>query len=321
MELCQVVIDKPEQFLRRARERVAKHTPGGHEHDQDTHGRRGGGSESEIANIFSKMPMGKATTKEAKKWRKDNQGRYDADSEFRAAVDAATLYTQGDYAHINASSTFLNTGEWSERWKDSSVPGWLRENGPLMGNPMANYKTYFDGQAIGSGASSKYRDAVTALNKVVMGAPHVGTIYRGINPNVMNSMDLKPGSIYDVTGVASFTSDEHLAHQFAWGIARGQRSKSRGGYRTPGAVIEVRNARGLNVSALSPWDQKEVLSMGRLRVLSAERAPTKPLRIVMEYDDLGKRDKPAVAPDPFLEPFLYGELTAPDFDEHVCRKP
>lgn len=97
-----------------------------------------------------------------------------------------------------------------------------------------------------------------------------------VNPFMKELDALKPGVAFNIPGVTSFTTDKFMAEQFSRGEARGQGASSRSGgaRRTFSAVtLEVRGARGLPVSALSPWNQNEVLTRGSFKVESVTKTP------------------------------------------------
>jgi len=245
------------------------HEPAGSpEGGQFTHGDGGTGS------VFSS-----ALSKGSSAWRREAQKSYDTNTQFRAAADAITYFTQGEYNNIRAISQHAVTGEWDARYKDGTVPSWL--DLPMSGNPLASYKSYFKGQDMENGSNVTWGEGARAINDAIRTAdPLPVPIYRGVSdfghPNgremIAGLKALKPGDPFDVLGASSFTTSEELAYKFSLNMASGQH----GGLQHGGhpAVIEVQpGARGLSVQALSPYRQAEVISSGHFEVVSVTETP------------------------------------------------
>ena len=265
----------------------------------------GGGAESSVpAQHFATMPTGKATSKEAKKWRKSMQETYENDPEFRGLADTVALYTQGDYKVQRAFAHRAVTGELEERWHDSALPGWVDKG--ISGSPLAEYKSYFTGQDFNVATRDSrvtYTEAGRMLTNAIDQSPPVeGALYRGVTGRhfVAAAAALKPGDDFDITGTASFTFDKDIGEEFAAGTAKGQRNKKVAPYRT---LIEVESgAKAMNVSAISPWDQKEYLTQGKFEVVQVEvmeesRYTKKPevVRMVIRQKETWKAKQPAEA--------------------------
>lgn len=307
---------------------------------------------------LASMPEGTYGSAKVKKWRKDHQDLYESDAEFRGAVDAITLYTQGDYGTINAVSRFYNTGEFPSPFAAGRLRDNLDGHVAYASNALANYKHFFEGQIVTGGdlqeagqtlppvvagdpghemtfrhvdydtvpeGQSTLGGAVQALNAAIARAPVFETpFYRGLNPVLADEMrKLKVGDNFDVTGVTSFTRDSSLARAFANGVARGQRG---GGYRHPGGVLTVlAGAQAIPVNALSPWNQQEVLSSGRFVVDSVSTDQTGTLQVSVRQTNVFKRVRPmpgqGLVTAPFMTgPFLFGELTADTETRKANRK-
>lgn len=199
-------------------------------------------------------------------WRKKNQKRYDVDAEFRAAIDAATLFTQGNFGKIRAIAVAEITGKLVGRWAGEKV------NEKMSGSPLGEYKHYFEGQAVdayGKGSKHTWKEGARALNDAIRTAPPLSApIYRGVygRENMTMLLSMKPGTTFDMAGPTSFTANRDVAERFMFAVSRGQGGGglARG---TSAVLIEVvKGARGLPVQALSPWKQQEVISSGRFRV-------------------------------------------------------
>lgn len=94
------------------------------------------------------------------------------------------------------------------------------------------------------------------------------------NPFLAEIDRLKKGDAFNMPGVTSFTTDKYTADQFARGEARGQGGRGdRYERRFSAVTLEVQGARGIPVAALSPWDQKEVLTRGKFVVDSVTKTP------------------------------------------------
>lgn len=248
-----------------------------------------------VAGAFSSMPVGKATSKEAKAWRKKMQKQYDEDPEFRAVVDSVTLYTQGDFSVQRAFAERAITGELAERWHDSALPEWVDKG--MHPNPLGTYKSYFEGQEEWLGeeregtSGATYSEAAKELVNAVADSPPLATSsYRGMTGRTAVDLAaaLKPGDDFQLLAPTSFTTDKDVGEQFAAGRAKGQ-ARARKDDKPHGVVFEILpGARSLNVSALSPWDQKEVLTSGKFRVISVDIPkdrfgnPTGIARVVLE---------------------------------------
>lgn len=237
---------------------------------------KGGGSKSSggVGAKFADMPRTKATSKEAKAWRKKMQSEYDNDPEFRAVVDSVTLFTQGDYQIQRAYSEKAITGKLPPKWDDSAVPDW--ENKPLHGNALADYKSYFKNQGDFHDTvpgRATYNEAGRALTKSIGDSPQIETpMYRGLvgREPVQALSELKVGDDFDVLGASSFTLSKDIAEDFSAGVAKGQGGR-RGQEAEHRALIEVSSgAKALPVMALSPWDQQEVLTSGKFRIDKVE---------------------------------------------------
>lgn len=249
------------------------HTPGGHDHDQQSHagGDGGGGSDDSqfkgVGSVFN-APVSKSdASKEAKAWRKANEERYRNDPEFKAVVDSVTLFTQGDYQFVRAMSEYAATENAAALAPGGE--GWQRRMGePLSGyNVLADYKSYFEAQGDLSDGTGRMtgREAGAALNKAIDTAPETtSAIYRGLTSQeaYKAAVDLKPGDTFEIGGATSFTASVDIAGKFAAGTASGQ--GDRGSPSLTQTVIQIEpGTRALNVSALSPWRQQEMLTRGK----------------------------------------------------------
>jgi hypothetical protein len=202
-----------------------------------------------------------------------------------------TLFTQGDYKVQRIFGERAVTGKWADGYEDSALPGWVDK--PMHGNPMADFKTWFERQ--GSFHSSKndspytratFSEAAKAVHRAIgSSAPQSGRMYRGVVGwrFQVGFKDLKEGDDFDIKGPSSFTVDEEIGLDFATGQAKGNKEK---GARYP-TLIEIEpGAKGINVSAISPWDQKEVVTAGRFKVVRVERDDSREfLRIVIRQED------------------------------------
>ena len=209
-------------------------------------------------------------------WRRKAQKLYDSDEKFRAVVDAIGYFTQGSYKVVRAFSEAVITGKLDPMWDDSAVPGWFDK--PMSASAMGKYKSFFAGQNLDlygknpAHSRATWREAAQALNDAIDNArPLPEPIWRGVYGR--DALDvlakLKKGDTFPLYGATSFTSDKFIAAQFAEHRARGQRGGGLSNY-VPKAIIEIeQGAKGLKVSAMSPWKQKEVLSSGQFEVVEA----------------------------------------------------
>lgn len=256
--------------------------PGG-----STSGGGGGATRTSDKSGPSKFRGAPTTAANAKAWIRSRQTDYDSDPEFKTAVDAATLLTQGSTVFIHAASVAAAGGT-----PKGEMGKFMKEPLSRAANPMAIYKNYFKGQNVEKADYVTLREAGKILNKAVDSAdPIAASIFRGMhvseveykgsktfpNPALTRIEKLVVGDRMDMRGVTSFTGDLTIATQFSNGTARGQAGRSRGGSRSSwirAVTIEVRpGARALPVSALSPWRQKEFLTRGKFRVVRIDRIP------------------------------------------------
>jgi hypothetical protein len=94
------------------------------------------------------------------------------------------------------------------------------------------------------------------------------------NPLLTQLDKLKAGDDFKMPGATSFTADKFIAQQFSRGEARGQGGGRSSGPRYHSAIlIEARDARGIPVAALSPWNQQEVITRGQFKVESVTKTP------------------------------------------------
>lgn len=221
-------------------------------------------TEPEFSAEFASMPSGKSTSPEAKKWLKGVQAKYDTDPNFRSLVDGIGYITQGDFILYKEHSAKESGGDFSEEAKGSLIPK-LRDR-PITPNPMAKYKNFLKGQDLNqmtpeSGDRKTYGQVARMLNATIDKADPITTpIFRGLTGRqaIRQLEGLKEGDVFDVPGVSSFTLDRQIALDFSEGNAKGQSKAKRGPGH--GVLIEVEpGAKVLPVSALSPWDQREVL--------------------------------------------------------------
>lgn len=209
----------------------------------------------------------------AKAWIKANQERYSKDPAFRAAVDGFTLFTQGEYNAVRAMTEKAATGELPAPYKDTHID--KNSDQPIYGSPMATYKNYFQGQDLNNyndPARASWNETGRAINDAIASAPPLsGPIYRGVygNEAVSALKALKTGDTLDIKGATSFTASEELGARFARSDVSGQRSGLN--FYAPVAIIKVEpGAHGVNVAALSPWKQQEVVTSGQFKVKSVD---------------------------------------------------
>jgi HK97 family phage portal protein len=223
-------------------------------------------------NAFSGAPL---TSKGAAKWRRSVAARYAEDAEFRSAVDAATLFTQGEYREIRDVILADKGLPTAAPVGDTSLP-----LGSMTGG-MFSYKNFIEGQNVEK-AEASIIDSARALDKAVSEAdPLPAPIYRGLGMPPAGLMagsnvqfgewlsKVQPGDSLEISAPTSFSASAEQAERFATGTSTGQ-----GKNRDPGdgIVIEVEpGARALPVAALSPWkNQDEVLSSGEFEVIAID---------------------------------------------------
>ena len=269
-------------------------------------------------------PLGRAASKENKAWRKKMQERYTNDVEFRAACDYITLYTQGNFDTLKADTEILFTGKLSsDRWDDEGkkfLADKLDKDLSIHSSPISKYAKYFNGQEVGEynadnshkelGATTK--DAIVSVERAIADSkPLEYPIYRGVveqkpytwkkdKSGESKLVDLpaypfasppKVGQEIDLFAT-SFSSDENIAKNFAMSIDKGQGGKK--GLIDPKKktyLFKVTNAKGIPISALSPYSQSEVLSSGRYKIKSINSIKVEPfsgsyMRRSVEYIEL-----------------------------------
>ena len=257
-----------------------------------------------VGQAFKDAPL---DGKGAAKWRKKMQEKYDNDPEFRATADAVMLFTQGDYTSVRAMAQQEITGELTPHWKDSFLPDW--RNKPLHGSAMSTYKEYFAGQPfIWKGekfpdSKATWKEAMRGLNNAIRtAAPLDAPIYRGVygRENIDKLLDMKAGATFDMVGPTSFTADVSVAEKFSVRKARGQRGDGLSQYDRAAVIVVEAGARGVKAAALSPWNQKEVITSGRFKIKRIEEGPSvdmgrlgshKTSRVVVEQVDTFRNTK------------------------------
>ncbi len=256
-----------------------KHLPG--QHDQMTHGRGG----SAVGEAFASMPLDKATSGAAKKWRKANQEKYDTDPEFKAVADLATIYTQGGFRSIREWQQAESEGVFPDAAGGSSVPTWGDKPISHLASPMSDYKNYFTGQDVRASDVMTVKEAAGAMNRAIAGSPPLQQpIFRGAHAHYRRDIPLgepprltiEPPAVGErmrIAGSSSFTADGDTARAFAEGTAKGQPKLAREPVAT--YVYEIApGARGLPVAALSPYAQQEVITRGNFRVREVRQNTT-----------------------------------------------
>jgi hypothetical protein len=240
----------------------------------------GGGAKVDYAAKPS-TPWGDA---KGAKWLKQNEGRYDEDPQFRAAADTITGYTTGSYEVLRAASAgdvrqgipehlLAEPDKFPEYQPDAMLAKRLGEDRfdrgfagrafPQQVDPADPTATVKSQHTIAEGAA--------ALNAFVDASPRrPEPIYRGLGEyTTYKKLDdvgrprPKVGDVMDISGASSFTRDRGIAERFASRTVAGAKS---GAQPDREWLFEARNARGIDVDALSPWRQKEVISRGRFRV-------------------------------------------------------
>lgn len=235
---------------------------------------------------LSEMPDLKAGSPQSKKWLASQADLYQSDPHFRLVTDAIALFTQGSFAGIQQASHENLTG------KSSPAISWGNDNNrhyKMLVSPLANYKNYIPGQKLedtpsdySPGHGPSVKDAARALNQTINDSPPLTqSLFRGVRDNYVitpredglgfnhsNPPLPKVGDAFEVLGPSSFTTSHEIASAFSQGVAKGQGKP----LQPPpfSTVIEISpGARGVRATALSPWDQHEVISSGRFKVLSA----------------------------------------------------
>ena len=221
-----------------------------------------------VGALFTNAP---STSQGAAAWRKSVQKRYETDSEFKATVDATTLFTQGDYTVIRGLAEHEITGEWN---KDLAGTRWetaLEEK--MAGMPGYDYRNFMASQDVKAGGEATWRDGVRGLiNAVDTASPIDQPIYRGLSGYAVEKqiLALKPGDYFNVIAPTSFTADRNLAVKWSQGKVSGSGlSALPSGSST--VIIEVQSgAKGIRAAALSPYKQSEIISSGKFTVVSVQ---------------------------------------------------
>jgi hypothetical protein len=103
-------------------------------------------------------------------------------------------------------------------------------------------------------------------------------------PEIDTSIKLpKEGSGYDYLGTMSYTTDKQIAYKFSLGRASGQGSVGAKEAPPQAVLYVIRNATGLNVKALSPWRQSEILVNGKHKVTKVLREEDKEVNVGSYY--------------------------------------
>jgi len=233
----------------------------------------GGAGATPSSDALASMPFATGSSKEAKSWLAKNQALYDSDPEFRKVVDTSTLFTQGSYTPIRVTCAHKVTGEWEGGYGSSGVPGYENKKLGVVANPLGEYKNYFGGQDVVNADHCTFGEGAESLNMAIRNSkPLDRPIYRGFHGTSRNFEEvraLKVGDRMELHGPTSFTASEKIATDFSLEKATGQRRSGRGDPLH--AVFEIEaGAGGINVSALSPYNQQEVLSSGAFEVTNVK---------------------------------------------------
>jgi hypothetical protein len=248
--------------------------------DESKHNRQPAGAAASAGGEFTSAPGGGSfddaplDKKGAKAWIKANQHLYQ-DPEFRAVADAIVLHCQGDYALTYEASQYAESGKISPRYEDSAVPGWLERNQPLHGSPMSEYKNFFWGQNLNEQLPTRtgWADTGRALNKAVeQSKPLDVPMMRGMHGREAFKAfsAMKEGEELRIPGVTSFTTDPEVMERFSSG---GAEKRPRGDALQEVQLVVVPGARAIRAAALSPFNQREVISRGTFRVKSVRVVP------------------------------------------------
>jgi hypothetical protein len=217
---------------------------------------------------FINAPM---TLQGASAWRKSMQETYNTDKEFKAAADAVTLFTQGDYTVLRGLAEHELTGEWNRDLKGTRWETALDEK--MSGMPGTDYKNFFKGQDVKAGGTATWKEGVRAFVNTIDSTDTIDApMYRGLSGyDVAKQVEaLMPGDNFDLIAPTSFTADRGLAVKWSQGKVSGTGLNALpSGSAT--VIIEVQpGAKGLKAAALSPFKQSEIISSGRYEVVRIE---------------------------------------------------
>lgn len=237
-----------------------------------------GGGQWVKEGYFDDAPISKASSKEAKKWRKDMQSKYDSDKEFKTVADAVTIYTQGSYNILSReSSVAVGDDIDPETYKDEMVVQFGPKKLGACASPLAEYKNYFKNQDVENTEVSTVREAGAAIHRTIHRSKSFDApFYRGVilPPSQARSRFKLPtvGDEIKLPGVTSFTANREIAEDFATGNAKGQRQRGGINPHALALTFEVQSGgKGIKVGALSPWSQEEIISAGKFKIVEVKQ--------------------------------------------------
>ncbi len=155
----------------------------------------------------------------------------------------------------------------------------------ILGGLFAEHKNFFEGQNLeGEGldhASSLEAAAIlqrsisdakpmdTPLYRGVMARGRLRELGEGLGWERVEREVPKPGDEFDLLGTSSFSASREVAEGFASGEGRGLTHRRDLAKRADWLAIYkiLPGAKGVNASPLSPWNQQEVITSGRFRVV------------------------------------------------------
>jgi hypothetical protein len=222
-----------------------------------------GGSATGVGTRFSSILNAKPSKTKL-------QGLYDSDPEFKNVVDAGVLYSQGGYNGIRDMGRQIITGEFRDKeevtingskpGKDSSVSD--------ARHKLVRLKPMFAGQDIENNKSSLKEATLNLHNAVNASQPMEMPLYRGLPSGWEGEMP-KAGDSVELLGLSSFTTDKSIAEGFATAKISGATKTFSAGKNQ--VLVEVEpGVRGLDISSLSRYRQKEILTNGKFLVLDSK---------------------------------------------------
>ena len=214
---------------------------------------------------------------------------YENNPNVRDMIDVTSYYTQGKYEEIRRMSSFDTKEEYVKEALENRLH-MVSDDKTLT--EQLSYETSnsldgdgfykmndITGKPMRAMSFEEARRGSKMLGNAVDNAPISSEpIYRGIILD--KEIDFKDGEEFSLQNITSFTGDRKKAVGFAFN-RQGKSGQGRIGYLARPLVIEVEpGVKVLDISKLSPWRQKEMISRGKYKVISTSS----------NYDDIsGKK--------------------------------
>lgn len=189
----------------------------------------------------------------------------DFTADERAVLDSVTLFTNGNVATVRDPSLYRPA---------------LKSKGGIRGPVVLRSDGGWGAYGVDDTADA-YRKAHEVLYSLASKpGGYQGVVTRGMALSPEEISELKPGALFDLRGMSSFTTSDATADSFAQSEAVRQHGKRAVVFRVPDGLRH-----GADVTKISHFpDEREVVSYGRLKVVRvSDPGPPAPIEVVVEH--------------------------------------